>query len=489
MPSGLGESEIVFASFDRTEPDRLHGQLVTYKPTAGLWQVRLVQADGDSVSSKSPVDDEGRFVLRTKEIEAFSQLAAVQIIMTLDGRMARGWVHNEALLGIRSRRRLTAGALIRLMRREGIDDDIQALLDYFSLQAEHHLLLFSQPIRTQDGQGAGAEGTARTIAVHIDELAPASEVDHITGFPRAVAPPEDQFTVAMRRVRRMLLGHGRERRQLTESGSISALAEEDLPQGRERTPDDVAQTLGLHDFESAIAAMIVRAADRPAVRNGLLVMLLEVSMPVRLYRLDDRDGAHEFMHGWFLKACRLSQADLTMQTSVQQHIVTAAATLLALAPAGEARAVLATSLHDALEKFYRGPVDTEHALRSLITDPQTGFAAALAVGTMELALADALQEIVATRTRRRQLADALERAEKAEPVPADWPVFQSKLGRSFWEVLQRPNWQRRVKRGHPSHKACAFDHFTFALQEETQFERERIGYCIHCHKYTVNTTP
>ena len=111
-------------------------------------------------------------------------------------------------------------------------------------------------------------------------------------------------------------------------------------------------------------------------------MLLEVSMSMRLYRLDDRAGAYEFLNGWFFKACRLSQADLALKTSFQQHVVTAAATYFALVPPGDARAVLAISLHDALEKFYRGPVDQDHALRSLIPDPQTGFAAVLAAGTV-----------------------------------------------------------------------------------------------------------
>jgi hypothetical protein len=295
--------------------------------------------------------------------------------------------------------------------------------------------------------------------------------------------------MAMGRLRRMLLGHGRERRQSTESGSTSVLAEEDLPEGRERTPDEVAHTLGLRDFESAIEDMIDQAEDRPAIRNGLLAMLLEVSMPMRLYRLDDRDGAHEFLNGWFFKACRLSKADLTLRTSLQQHVLTAAATLFALSPAGDARTVLATSLHDALEKFYRGAVDQQHALQSLITDPHIGFAAVLAADTVELDLASALKEVLATRTRRRQLADALALAEKAEPVPADWAVFQSKLGKSLRETLQKPNWQRRVRIGYPGHNACAFDHFTFAVQEAMQFERERIGRCIHCQRYTVNTTP
>jgi len=139
MPSGLGNNEIAYASFDRTELDRLSGQLITLQPAAGLWQVRLVQADGHSLTQVAEVDENGRFAYRAKALEGFSQLPAVQIVMKLGDREARGWVHNDMLLGMSARRRLTAGALNRLMRWDAIDDDIQALLDYLSIQAEQHL--------------------------------------------------------------------------------------------------------------------------------------------------------------------------------------------------------------------------------------------------------------------------------------------------------------------------------------------------------------
>jgi len=59
-----------------------------------------------------------------------SEMSALQAVMTMGEREARGWVHNEMFLSLPGRRRLTAGALGRLMRREGLDDDIEALLDY-----------------------------------------------------------------------------------------------------------------------------------------------------------------------------------------------------------------------------------------------------------------------------------------------------------------------------------------------------------------------
>ena len=163
LPSGLGSHELAYASFDRTEPDRLSGHLITLQPAAGLWQVRLVQADGDSVSHDVEVDQRGRFAFRDRALESFSQAPAVQILMTMGNREARGWVHNDMLLGMSARRRLTAGALARLMRRDATDDDIQALLDYLSIHAEQHLRLFNLPIAGQNGrdEDGGARGQNR----------------------------------------------------------------------------------------------------------------------------------------------------------------------------------------------------------------------------------------------------------------------------------------------------------------------------------------
>jgi hypothetical protein len=209
---------------------------------------------------------------------------------------------------------------------------------------------------------------------------------------------------------------------------------------------------------------------------------------MRLYRLDDKDGAHEFLDAWLFEACRLSRADLERRTALQQHVLTAAATLYILARRADTRSLIATGLHDSLETFYQGPVDREHAFGSLVPDPQAGFAAVLVGETDELDLAAALNEILATRTRRQQLEDALALAEKAQAVPADWDVFRTRLGKRLWETLQRPNPQKYIRRSPAGFHGCAFDFFHFARQEAAQFDRERIGFCIHCQKFTVNTT-
>lgn len=146
MPSGLGQAEIVYASFDRNDPRKLKGQLISLQEVAGSWSYRVVQADGRSHSGNLDVRVHGDFAVVDPELELFAELPALQMVLKRGERKARGWVHNEMLLSVGARRRLTAGALSRLMRREGSDDDIQALLDYLSVAADKHLRIFDLPV-------------------------------------------------------------------------------------------------------------------------------------------------------------------------------------------------------------------------------------------------------------------------------------------------------------------------------------------------------
>jgi hypothetical protein len=491
MPSGLGRHEIVYASFHRTEPDRLHGHLITLQPVAAVWGGRLVDADGDALAFTVDVSENGQFALQDQGLEAFSQRSAVQMILTNGDRQARGWVQNDMLLGTGARRRLTAGALSRLIRREASDDDIQALLDYLSIKAEEHLGLFNRPIAEErSAADDGGGGNNKTVSIRIEELAPIDDFHDLGAISGEAGPAHmDQFHAVMERLRRVLLGHGQDRR-LSHYGSHDSTQSEDATEAENgRTPDDIAYALGLIEFERQLGQMIELAAGRPEVRNGLLSILLEVSMAMRIHRLDDKEGAHEFLNTWFFKACRLGRMDTQRMTSLQQHVSTTAATLYILARHPDRRSLLASDLHDALETFHHGPVDREWAHRTLISDPQAGFAAALIGEIGESELADALNEILATRTRRQQLEDALSKVECGGPVPVELDVFQTPLGKRLLKALQRVHPERSVKRAPPDFCACAFDYYAFAFQEAAQFRRERIGYCIQCQRFTVNTTP
>lgn len=490
LPSGLGASEIVYASFARNDGSELRGAIVSLSPVAGAWTARLVQADGDTVSFQADVRDDGRFTVRLPVVERFSDMPALQIVMTLGEREARGWVHNEMLLAVSGRRRLSAGALARLIRREDSDDDIEALLDYLSMQAERHLRIFERPVvKVAEEDGGSA---AQIVTVSLSDLAPVSGSETEPGSPASpnTLRDVDPFDVAMLRLRRMLLGHGRGR--LTQQGDAGAMLAEDEQQdggvAPNKKPDDPTRKLGLTDFERDVAKLIDAARDKPDVLSGLLVLSLEIGMWFRLYRLEDKDLAQEFFGGWFYRACRLAKAEPEAKTSLQQHILTAAATLMCLAErAGDPEATAAL-LHDSLERYFRGAVDPAIALRSLLP-AHAGFAEVLLGAAEDADLAAPLSAILRERTVRQQLVAALAYAERGEPVPTDWAVFQSAHGALLLTALQNPNWHKRVKRAHPGCTTCGFDYFGFGRDESHAFEHKRIARCIHCKRFTVNVTP
>lgn len=491
MPSGLKGNEIVYASFDRHDASVLAGTLISLKPTGGVWSGRLIQADGDVVSFEVTVEEDGSFSIRSSALEVFYELPALQIVMTMGEREARGWVHNEMFLSVSGRRRLSPGALSRLMRREGSDEDIEALLDYLSMQAEHHLRMFDCPVENH-AEDSEDDGSEKPVIVNLADLAPGT--DGSPTAPAAGSSPSTpgHFDAAMTRLRRMLLGHGRASTIAAQSAGDFMLADEDDPESgrkKETTPEERANRIGLVDFEREMDRLIKDANDKPEIVRGLLTMALEVGMWMRIYRLNDRDSAHEFLHAWFLKACRLAKSDPVRLTSLQQHIFTAASVLYRLAGGGNEASKLAAELHDSLEYYCGGSVDRGHAFRSLIPDVRAGFAELIAGVSDEAELAEALSAILSQPTTRQQLADALALAAQGKPIPAKWEIFASPVGTDLHRALSSAEWQRKVRSAAKGAKACAFDYFRFSVSESGQYNRLRIGRCIHCKRFTVNVHP
>lgn len=490
MPSGLKENEIVYATFDRQDAALLAGRIISLQSTAGFWEGRLIQADGDTTSFDVAVKACGSFTVRSSALEAFSEMPALQVVMTKGEREARGWVHNEMFLTLSGRRRLSAGSLSRLMRREGTDDDIEALLDYLSVQAEQHLRLFDRPVQKNSEEGEGRDSGEKSITVDLADIAPGVE-----GSPGAASSPassstSDQFDVAMARLRRMLLGHGRAKTMASRHSGDLVLAEDPEQGGTDgQTMDDRARKLGLAEFEREMARLIKDAADKPGLIRGLLAMELEVVMWMRIYRLGDLDGAHDFLHAWFHKACRLARPEQGRLTSLQQHVVTAAAILFRLAAGTGHAGQNAAEIHDSLERYFSGTVDIDEALRSLIPDVHAGFAALLSGAVDESSLLDSLLEILSQRTTRQQLADAMALASKGESIPTYWEVFGTPVGVELHKALTGPDWRKKVRTGRRDMTACAFDYYSLSQSNAATYARLRVARCIHCKRFTVNTAP
>lgn len=492
LPSGLGQTEIVYAAFDRHDPQKLTGQLISLQDVAGDWIYRIVQADGSTHSGEAALRDDGGFTIVDHDLEKFAELPALQIVLQKDAREARGWVHNEMLLSVGARRRLTAGALSRLMRREGSDDDIQALMDYLSVAADKHLRVFDRPVsqNAEDESSTGEVEAADTVLVRLEDLAPVAE-------PQLIAPSDagfglvggDQFEAALVRLRRMFLGHGSARSAFSRDGlSSSILIEDDEDELKRDVPEKVAYSLGLKDFEDAIGAMIDDCADQPDRLTGLLTIQFEIGMWMRVHRLEDIDGAFEFLGSWLRRTAQIATQPQEQVTALSQHFVTATAIRSALIMEEEKSDQL-VGLHDDLEKFFGEMLRQSCAEALLIEDPEKGFASALAQGKWGRPLKAALSQVLATPTRRQQLEEVLlARAEGREASP-DAEVFRSPTGKLLYRALHRDGWERRIKRASSKGLACSHCRLVYPRQEQSVFERERIGRCVQCGKFSLDISP
>jgi hypothetical protein len=492
LPSGLGNHEIVYASFDRTEPGVLHGKLVSLQDCEGSWDGRISQADGQHVSFVAWINSAGHFRCYSSGLERFAELPALQITLQKGKREARGWVHNDMYLSMSRRRRLTEGALSRLMRREATDDDLEALLEYLAVSAHNHIRTFSLGFTSPKSEGDASSADSDTVRVSIEDIAPVESLAEPGGAShRAAAIPLDNFEIAMSRLRRMLLGHGKERSQAASADRSHAVMGEDADEsGREseRLPENAIHRLGLERFESEMVRILGGLRDQPAPTRSLLSMLLEVGLWMRLFRLNDRDLAYAFLQSWLFRATQQALVDEKIG-ALEQHVVTAVAVIHVISGELHESPAVQISLHDALERFYGGKVDPERARKALVADRHVGVAQLIPAEDAGADLEAAITPVLAHPTRRQQLLDALALAEVGQQIPTGWTVFSGELGQALFAAFHSPQWQKRIRRAPPRYEACAFDYFSFSKQARIAFRAERMGRCIHCNRFTLRLDP
>ncbi len=492
LPSGLGESEIVYAAFDRLNAGLITGQVISLRDVAGRWTSVLTQADGESYRFEIDVGVSGRFNHQEIALERFAEMPALQIEMTREGRSARGWMHNEMFLSMSGRRRLTAGALSRLIRREGSNDDIEALLDYLSIHAENHLGIFDMLIRKGEDGDDDAGAAPEIVTVMLSEIAPVSEGLDTVVKVGGISFQADAFDIAMARLRKVFLGHGQIKATATSNFGDSVVAEEEGEEngqnGREvKTEIDKR---GLDEFEERMNHLIGEARNNPVSVRSLMVLMLEVGMWMRLHRLNDPSAAHEFLQAWFYRVCDLTRPDKEHITSLEQHVVTGAAALFALVGAAHASHGIGTRLHDRLEHFYGGEVDPIRLQKALVNDPEVGFGAFLFGDRLIPSIyTEALESVLAHPTIRKQLVESIAAAQARQSVSADCEVFQSPIGRELLKVLQGGNASRQVRASTRQTTGCAFDNFAFSVDFAAKYRRYRIAQCIHCKRFTVDLSP
>ena len=469
----------------------LVGQIMSLCPTKGRWMGQLVQAEGKNIAFDVHVSEEGAFQVADRALGDFATLQAVQITLTRGERVARGWVHMEALLGMERSHRSIAGALNRMISREATDDDTLALLDYVSMSAARHITLFNAAITVADeNKGGSGDNQAEDEIVHVrlEEFAPIAdppgEDDRLSfsGISTGTAGGLDDL---LAQIRCLALGHGtRQTQPARVTSQISVEDELNTVEGLDAAGENGGEgglTRRLAHFEFEMLAIARRPTTPDDLRRAILCMLFETGMSIRLHRLKSPFDALEFMQKWLVDTTSVAGAGEKLQ-ALEQHVVTAS--VLTVALAHEASVDLATKCHEGLERFYGGVVDQDRAAAALIGDNRIGFTAALS--SVEMELRPVLAGILATPTRRRQLELAMDAARRGDAIPLDHPIFASSKGRELGNCLESPLWEKQVRQANDERPMCAYCYHTLPEAEARDLRRDRFARCIHCRKYTVN---
>ena len=486
QPSGLLNKCLVYAELCGT--GEIRGQIISSQCKTGHWIAVLLKPSGESLCFGVEVGAEGYFQIFLIEFEDFAFSSGLQLTMTFGAILARGWVQNSEILSMPRLRKLGISALIRLINREETADDDIALLDYFAIHASDHLLTFQRAIkRVPHNQPEGQEGGDR-IVVNLADLAPVEESAYASPDPMV---PGMTPTYALERIfsqlRRRLLGNVGPEKD-TNSASEFETDRDNTGSSEDEDPKEAVEQSrvqsSLEIFDANMRELVDADKVKPAKRNSLFVVWLEVTLHMLLRRQSDRAAALVFLRNWFQKATETCRAS-DKPDALEQHFVTAAALLICVTPNCEPPAP--SQFHEALEAFWCGTVPAERAILSLLTDSRIGFGGLL-LDVDANKLEAALREILATRTFCMEMSDVLSAYRQKLPLPASH-IFAGPTGQALQRELLRRSGKARFKQLSGSGGACPNCYRDCCGSVASSLRTSRMAICTSCGWIILRTNP
>ena len=488
---GLGNSCLVHASI--LGDGVLVGRLLAMFDPSGVWAGRLVLASGDQVEITVTVSPSGDFRAPLSQAERFVFASALQIELTRGERTARGWVQLDEILRMPRLHRLGVTSLLRLINREETEEDDAALLDYFAMSSSQHLATFARRIKVTE---RGAEETASDdepeVIVELDEIAPDPELSSWGGGCSPNAPVGGEEAVLERvlaQLRRRLISQPAQRGMHAGERGAGALA------GDDDDPDESGDDAPFRRVESALEHFdeqmrsMANEADSDAARRAALVIWFEVTMHMLLRRLRDRARAVEFLRTWFHEACAETRVTEGV-TALEQHVFTAAALVPLLVAADVDQTALRARVHEALERLSGGDVAQERALSALLADRHVGFTSLLLDG-QHADLRASLEAILAMRTRRRDLQEAMVAFQAGRPPDPRSSLFSKDqpCGPQLHAALSRRGPRPNVREQRTDDAMCAHCFVELNTQAQLDFALHRVAQCTSCMRLTIRLKP
>jgi hypothetical protein len=487
--AGIGESSLVFAEL--RDSGELKGRLLTLLPAKGIWSGKIEKASGESIEIDVTVDSEGRFSHYLTNADEFLYASGLQIRLKANGREARGWIQNAAVLNLPKLHRLPLPSLLRLINRDETEEDNIALLEYFALHASEHLRTFRSRVSVANTSENEQPEDQGSYSIDLESLTPSGEIPP-SNRPDVVAKTstEQALDQIFAQLRKRLLGHASPRRQSgwthEKVGSDDVVeeqvADEDLPasNGEEEKLADA-----LDSFTNNMQS-IVRAADLSSNhRRAILVLWLEVMLHMLVRRRRDRAGAGAFLWTWFQLTSSLTTVE-GQPDGLEQHFVTVAAILVALDSDGASSN--ARVLHEALEHYWRGTVDVDRAHKELHPYSPLGLTG-LFFDQEKLNLHLFLTNVLEAETLRQELCKILELHKNGSSLPENSPVFQTDAGQALLKELQQENHVPRYAVLKGASMLCPRDYTLPSEIFRSDLEKHRIALCSSCGLLVLRVDP
>jgi hypothetical protein len=483
--AGLGNRWVVHARFSRDT--LLEGVLLGLGDPAGTWESYLARADGERTEFTVTVGQDGKFQAQVPHAEHYATATAVQIVLRSGNREAVGWLQLEAILNLPRLPRLGITSLVRWVNNEQTEEDDAALLEYFALSAQHHLLTFKLQVkpRAKTEPAPHHDDGDNTLRVDLHRLAPTTGEQDTQPSHSAFSIIESSLDAIFARLRRRILT------SLGTKGGrhISGIAaeeheSEDNGDGQDTKPETKKVKAGLAHFNEKmreLAAITGPQDDLKAVFN----MWLEIELLMRLERLKDIEGAESFSRTWVRNAVQRCRKEAAIST-FDRHLITIAATLtaniLSHDPDEETQGRL-VQLHEDIERYCAGPVPRDFATSALATD--TGFVVSQGLLLPQApALPEAIERLLATRTFRQEL-DLILSSQASQPLPDDLQILLTPAGKSLAQRMNRTP-KPTLLEFKTDRNSCPKCHLELNRSVRNELMTYRISQCLSCGRFIIN---
>lgn len=482
--STFGENQDLVLHAEVSADGSIEGQLLGNADLSGTWTIQLRMADERGPAGETIVQSDGCFNWRPDSFNEFAQANSVQIILTKDQSIARGWLTVQSILKLPSRSRAAQAAIARMLARGETLDDWRALLDYIAF---HSQKLVDSPTTYRKNQNATTEAESADETFLLTELS----LDGRRDTAELLRDLAEEASKENRSWKTLLL-----MARLLGGRSLARVPRSARQEQRESQPEEKDDEIGsehkytreaLDQFNEQIFQELGKAREENRNLVPVLIVWLNVNLDMCLRYLEEPQRAFRFLDQWMRITINLPIAKDVKKKGLDESVYGVAAALglrirhMRMCVDEVFRHKLSPELiHQWLESYIEHDVDPEIACERAKSWFQTETPNRLADWQVEDAT-HALREVLATPTRRNLLAKLVEAHSRVERLNLPEDTF-SKGELVLLDKVRAANPSK------PKHKVvrngqtgCPKCYASLHTDIRSILRARRIAQCIQCN--------